>query len=96
MELEEKIKLIRALRDMSLDAALKYKTYNPKDPAYQTCLELANALTIAIDIITPKDPAYQTCLELANALTIAIDIITNDGHAEEVIKGFTKEARKKK
>ena len=71
MELEEKIKLIRALRDMSLDAALKYKTYDP------------------------KDPAYQTCLELANALTIAIDIITNDGHAEEVIKGFTKEARSK-
>ena len=72
MELEEKIKLIRALRDMSLDAALKYKTYDP------------------------KDPAYQNCLERANALTIAIDIITNDGYAEEVIKGFTKEARKKK
>ena len=71
MELEEKIKLIRALRDMSLDAALKYKTYDP------------------------KDPAYQNCLERANALTIAIDIITNDGYAEEVIKGFTKEARSK-
>jgi hypothetical protein len=71
MELEEKIKLIRALRDISLDAALKYKTYDP------------------------KDPAYQNCLERANALTIAIDIITNDGYAEEVIKGFTKEARSK-
>jgi hypothetical protein len=41
----------------------------------------------------PKDPAYQNCLERANALTIAIDIITKDGYAEEVIKGFTKEAR---
>jgi hypothetical protein len=74
MELEEKIKLIRALRDISLDAALKYKTYDPKDPAYQNCLERASA---------------------ASALTIAIDIITNDGYAEEVIKGFTKEARSK-